>query len=148
MALSDEQVDVAVADILHEFHGRHQRLQQFFLKRFEQVRHHLLTDQPRERRSAAADRRLLHPGVFAGIGGPVQSVDGLAPRPVGPARRTRRFILSLRATGEGHISSITFRSGTIDAEQRDLARRADAVRHDCPTWCPTRSTTRPCFCAS
>src|SRR5258708_8557480 len=26
-----------------------------------------------------------------------------------------RFILSLRATGEGHISSITFRTGLLDA---------------------------------
>ena len=34
-------------------------------------------------------------------------------------------MLSLRATGEGHISSITFRSGTIDAENR--------IRMDEPT---------------
>lgn len=27
----------------------------------------------------------------------------------------RRFVMSLRAVGEGHISSIEFRSGTIDA---------------------------------
>ena len=38
---------------------------------------------------------------------------------------SRRFILSLRATGEGHISSITFRSGVIDAENR--------IRMDEPT---------------
>jgi predicted GH43/DUF377 family glycosyl hydrolase len=31
---------------------------------------------------------------------------------------TKRFILSLRATGEGHLSSITFRTGTIDPELR------------------------------
>ena len=29
-----------------------------------------------------------------------------------------RFILSLRATGEGHISSITFRTGIIHADHR------------------------------
>ena len=29
-----------------------------------------------------------------------------------------RFILSLRATGEGHISSITFRTGTVSAQHR------------------------------
>src|SRR5882724_5405558 len=29
-----------------------------------------------------------------------------------------RFILSLRATGEGHISSITFRTGTIHSDER------------------------------
>src|ERR1700689_1964715 len=28
---------------------------------------------------------------------------------------SRRFVLSLRAAGEGHVSSITFRSGTVDA---------------------------------
>src|SRR5204862_3277999 len=38
---------------------------------------------------------------------------------------SRRFVLSLRATGEGHISSITFRSGTIDA--------ANTIRIDEPT---------------
>jgi hypothetical protein len=31
---------------------------------------------------------------------------------------SRRFILSLRATGEGHISSITFRTGLIDKENK------------------------------
>ncbi len=38
---------------------------------------------------------------------------------------SRRFLVSLRATGEGHISSITFRSGTVDAECR--------IRMDEPT---------------
>src|SRR5205085_1361263 len=31
-----------------------------------------------------------------------------------------RFIISLRAVGEGHISSITFRSGVVDAENNIL----------------------------
>src|SRR6202035_574045 len=30
----------------------------------------------------------------------------------------RRFILSLRAVGEGHVSSLTFRSGSIAADGR------------------------------
>jgi predicted GH43/DUF377 family glycosyl hydrolase len=37
----------------------------------------------------------------------------------------QRFILSLRATGEGHISSITFRSGVIDGD--------NTIRIDKPT---------------
>ena len=36
----------------------------------------------------------------------------------GLAAGSRRFVLSLRATGEGHISSITFRSGVVDAENK------------------------------
>src|SRR5262249_2812219 len=31
---------------------------------------------------------------------------------------SKRFILSLRATGEGHVSSITFRSGVVDQDCR------------------------------
>jgi predicted GH43/DUF377 family glycosyl hydrolase len=38
---------------------------------------------------------------------------------------SKRFILSLRATGEGHISSITFRSGIVDAD--------NAIHMDHPT---------------
>ncbi len=36
----------------------------------------------------------------------------------GLPRGALRFILSLRATGEGHISSITFRMGTVSAQHR------------------------------
>src|SRR5688572_31439447 len=36
----------------------------------------------------------------------------------GLAKGVLRFIMSLRATGEGHISSITFRSGQISAQHR------------------------------
>ena len=50
---------------------------------------YLLTDQHLEREPPDADRLVLHPGVRAGIGGAVQSVDGLAPRPVGPGSRAR-----------------------------------------------------------
>ena len=36
----------------------------------------------------------------------------------GLPRGALRFILSLRATGEGHLSSITFRTGTVSAQHR------------------------------
>ena len=38
-----------------------------------------------------------------------------------------RFILSLRATGEGHISSITFRTGLLDADRQHHHRRRPPV---------------------
>ena len=43
-----------------------------------------------------------------------------------------RFVLSLRAVGEGHLSSITFRTGTIDAD--------NAITLDTP--CPLASVPR------
>ena len=40
------------------------------------------------------------------------------PDQTGLPKGALRFILSLRATGEGHISSITFRTGTVSAHHR------------------------------
>ncbi len=39
-----------------------------------------------------------------------------------------RFIMSLRATGEGHISSIEFRAGTIDRDGEDHPRSGLPLR--------------------
>ena len=41
-----------------------------------------------------------------------------------------RFLMSLRATGEGHLSSIVFRTGIIDAAGDVAARRSGAVQPD------------------
>src|SRR3954454_8194528 len=124
-SLSEPEVEGLLEQVMREFRERHQRTREFFLHRFDQVRHHLLTDEP-----ISESRRLLIGSYFtqeyalesAALFNPsmVWHTDqsGL---PVG----SRRFILSLRATGEGHISSITFRSGVIDAENR--------IRMDEPT---------------
>ena len=110
---------------MREFRERHQRTREFFLHRFDQVRKHLLTDQP-----VSESRRLLIGSYFT----QEYALESAAlfnpsmvwhPDQSGLPGGSRRFILSLRATGEGHISSITFRSGVIDAENR--------IRMDEPT---------------
>ena len=50
------------------------------------------------------------------------------PDQTGMPKGALRFILSLRATGEGHISSITFRTGTI---QRAKSHHPDAAGAVC-----------------
>jgi len=118
MALSDADVDTTLTAIVSEFHGRHQRLLQFFHDRFETVRHHLLTDTP-----LCESRRLLIGSYFT----QEYALESAAlfnpslvwhPDQSGLPAGTRRFILSLRATGEGHISSVGFRTGTIDPAGR------------------------------
>ncbi|HET7574082.1 MAG TPA: hypothetical protein VFJ99_03100, partial [Solirubrobacterales bacterium] len=124
-SLAESEVERLLAGVMGEFSGRHQRTREFFLHRFEQLRGHLLTD-----RAISEPRRLLIGSYFTQeyalesaalfnpsmVWHPDQS--GLPPG-------SRRFIVSLRATGEGHISSITFRSGAIDAGGR--------IRMDEPT---------------
>lgn len=118
MALSEDEVERLLSAVLQDFGDRHQKIQVFLLARFEQVRRHLLTDQ-----QLSLHRRLLI-GAYFTQEYALESAALFNPSMVWhpdqgdlPAG-SRRFILGLRATGEGHISSITFRSGAIDAECR------------------------------
>ncbi|MEP4684327.1 MAG: glycosidase, partial [Rhodopirellula bahusiensis] len=120
--LSELEVSQQIAHVLEEFHGRHQKPKPYFERRFRDLKHHLLTDTP-----MSENRRLLLGAYFTQeyalesaalfnpslVWHPDQSV-----LPSG----SRRFAMSLRAVGEGHISSIVFRSGTID---RDLSIEID-----------------------
>jgi predicted GH43/DUF377 family glycosyl hydrolase len=120
LSLPEEEAVAMLAQVLAEFKTRHQRLLDYFLVRFEFVRHLLPTDQP-----LSEDRKLLIGAYFtheysfeaAALFNP-----SIVPHPdqAGLPDGTLRFILSLRATGEGHISSITFRTGTIDAQGKIL----------------------------
>ena len=117
-SLSEPEVERILDSVMRDFRSRHQRTREFFLHRFEQVRAHLLTDG-----SIGESRRLLIGSYFS----QEYALESAAlfnpsmvwyPNQAGLPEGSRRFILSLRATGEGHISSITFRSGVIAAENR------------------------------
>jgi predicted GH43/DUF377 family glycosyl hydrolase len=126
MALSDADVERVLEIVMSEFHGRHQKLKNFFLTRFEHSREYLLTDQ-----AVSESRRLLIGAYFT----QEYSLESAAlfnpsmvwhPDQSGVPAGSKRFVLSLRATGEGHVSSITFRSGMVDAQgniQLDKATR-------------------------
>ncbi len=117
-SLSEAEVDLLLEDVMQEFRDRHQTTRQFFLRRFEQIRSHLLTDQP------LSENRKLLMGAYFTQEYALESAALFNPSMVwhpdqsGLPAGSRRFILSLRATGEGHISSITFRSGTVDAQNQ------------------------------
>ena len=124
-SLPEAEVDRLLEVVMSDFRQRHQRTREFFLHRFEQVRKHVLTDQP-----VSENRRLLIGSYFTSEYA-LESAALFNPSMVwhpdqsGLPEGTRRFVLSLRATGEGHISSITFRSGAIDSDNR--------IRMDEPT---------------
>ena len=117
-ALSEAEVDLLLEDVLREFRNRHQKTRQFFLRRFEQIKSHLLTDQP------LSENRKLLMGAYFTQEYALESAALFNPSMIwhpdqsGLHEGSRRFILSLRATGEGHISSITFRSGVIDGQNQ------------------------------
>jgi predicted GH43/DUF377 family glycosyl hydrolase len=118
MELSEATIEELLAGVLAEFHGRHQRLLQFFQERFEAVRQHLLTDRP------LSEARRLVIGSYFTQEYALESAALFNPSIVWHADQAglppgaRRFLISLRAIGEGHVSSVGFRSGTVDAAGR------------------------------
>lgn len=118
MTLSEKEVKKELRQVMTEFEERHQRLRDFFLNRFEQIKKHLLTDQ------VLSDERKLLIGAYFTQEYSIESAALFNPSMIWHPDQSdlpegsRRFILSLRATGEGHISSITFRTGVIDSENK------------------------------
>ena len=118
MSLPEDQVGPLLDEVSSEFSQRHQGIHKLFLDRFEQVRPMLAADG-----ELSEQRRLLIGSYFLAeysLESAALFNPSIVPHPdqTDLAPGALRFILSLRATGEGHISSITFRTGIIHADHR------------------------------
>lgn len=113
LALDQPQVSEVLQEVYSDFGGRHRELSQILLTHFERVRHHLPADL-----TLTEEQRLLI-GAFFTNEYALESAALFNPSIVPHPDQENlpdgavRIILSLRATGEGHISSITFRSGIL-----------------------------------
>jgi len=118
MALPEAEVVRLLAQVLGEFADRHEHIELIFQKRYAQVKIHLEPG-----RQPSPEQQMLIGAYFTHEYSPESAAlfnpsIVLHPDQSGLTRGALRFILSLRATGEGHISSITFREGKIGAQQR------------------------------
>ena len=118
MALSDEEVARLLGQVLGEFADRHEQVEKIFHARFAQVNMYLETGA-----TPSPERQLLIGAYFTHEYSPESAAlfnPSIVPHPDQSdlPKGALRFILSLRATGEGHISSITFRSGQVSAQHR------------------------------
>jgi predicted GH43/DUF377 family glycosyl hydrolase len=118
LLLSEAEVVEMLNQVLADFHTRHQRLRDYFLKRFATVRHLLPTDHH------LSDERALLIGAYFTHEYSLEAAalfnPSIVPHPDqnDVPEGSLRFVVSLRATGEGHISSITFRTGMVDLTGR------------------------------
>jgi predicted GH43/DUF377 family glycosyl hydrolase len=138
LALSEATVTETLAETYERFSLRHVDLTSVLERRFADVSHHL--ERPSE---LSLDRRRLIGAYFTHE----YSMDAAAlsnpsivraPYQEGVAEGSLRFILSLRAIGEGHLSSIQFRSGVIDEQGRialdETSKFARTAMHRPPTY--------------
>ncbi|OGS23620.1 MAG: glycosidase [Elusimicrobia bacterium RIFOXYB2_FULL_48_7] len=113
MALPESSVTKELNKVLNDFLLRHENIETVFLEHYALVQQYLFTDlQP------AREKQLLIGSCFSSeytFESAALFNPSIVPHPdqsnLPPG--SLRFIMSLRATGEGHISSLTFRTGTI-----------------------------------
>ena len=133
--LSEQEAEATLARTLARFSGRHRDLAETLEQNFELVAHRLGAGIRigRSRRQligayftqeyALEAAALFNPSIVAH---PDQ--EGCLPGEV-------RFVMSLRAVGEGHVSSIEFRTGTLGTESK--------IRLDPPGRFPDTGRPRP-----
>jgi len=114
--LSELEVEQEYERVKKLYSYRHKDIEKFFIRRYNEVKKYgpLNTD-------ISEIKKLLIGSYFSNE----YSLESAAlfnpsmvwhPDQSGLPSNKKRFIISLRATGEGHVSSIVFRSGVIDSD--------------------------------
>ena len=116
LALDSQAIVSQLDDVLENFEGRHRNLLETFEARAEVMEQalaaHVVFSRPQRQLIGAY---FLHEYSFeaSALFNP-----SIVPHPdqSDAPKGGLRFVLSLRATGEGHVSSLTFRAGTVAAD--------------------------------
>jgi predicted GH43/DUF377 family glycosyl hydrolase len=116
LALDPEAAASLLADVLENFQGRHRNLLETFELRADEMEGALTTHAS----FSEIQRQLLGAYFLNEYSFEASALfnPSIVPHPDqrGAPEGGLRFILSLRAVGEGHVSSLTFRTGTIAAD--------------------------------
>ena len=114
LALDDDEVERSLGDVAARFEHRHRDLIDTFRRHADE-----LTERLDPRCELSETRRLLLGATFTNE----YAIEGAAlcnpsmvahPDQTGIPEGSLRFVMSVRAIGEGHRSSIEFRTGTVD----------------------------------
>lgn len=114
--MDDTEVRKTLDRVIAEFGWRHLDLRQYLIKNYKAVEPAIISDTP------LSDERKLLIGAYFTQEYALESAalfnPSIVPHPVQEnlPEGAVRFILSLRAVGEGHISSIVFREGIVHAD--------------------------------
>ena len=117
-AQSDADVKEHLDKIFRDFSSRHIKVKDTFIQRYEDVKHFQITDL-----EPSYERKLLIGSYFTSefsLESAALFNPSIVPHPDQsnlPGGSTH-FIMSLRAVGEGHVSSVEFRCGTIDKDNK------------------------------
>jgi predicted GH43/DUF377 family glycosyl hydrolase len=116
LSLTEEETEDYLAEVTAEFASRHSDIRAIWRSHFERVKSQVFSSRP-----LSETRQLYIGALFSGEYAMESAAlfnPSIVPHPdqSGLAEGELRFIMSLRATGEGHISSIEFRCGIVRAD--------------------------------
>ncbi len=113
--LNERYVEENLENVMHEFGNRHRNIHEVFLGHFREIKNQYANDLM----NFSVNKQLLLGAFFTkeySIQAAALFNPSIVPHPdqhgLNPGEK--RFIISLRATGEGHISSIIFKTGIVD----------------------------------
>jgi len=116
--LTDENVDECLDKIKKDFANRHHNLDEILLRHFKKVENQF---KEKDLSLLSSQKKLLTGAYFT----KEYSIESAAlfnpsiilhPDQSGLQQGEQRFIMSLRATGEGHISSMVFKTGIVNKQ--------------------------------
>lgn len=118
LSLSEKQQQENLTQILRDFSKRHRSVSRIFEKHFNRLAH-LFKDMNVDVNTLTSTQKVLI-GAYFTMEYSIESAAFFNPSIIEDPDQSetgvgeKRVILSFRATGEGHISSVVFRSGIID----------------------------------
>lgn len=124
LKLSESEVEKQLEETLRLFSDRHRNLKELLMRHYDRVSEYVI------KKETITESQKLLIGAFFTMEYSIESAalfnPSIVPHPDQSllAEGSMRFIMSLRATGEGHISSIVFRSGIVD---KNLSFNFDSV---------------------
>lgn len=112
--LDDDDVNHLLDSVFHDFSARHRNFRETLEKNFEAICQFVP-----KRLTLSSEQRLLLGAYFTceyAVEAAALFNPSIVPSPdqSGVEKGSVRFIMTFRATGEGHVSSIEFRSGIVD----------------------------------
>jgi len=118
LAMPEKEVNIAMSQLLRGFSRRHRNISRIFEKHFDKLTPIFDNIEVNKEDLSSAQKALI--GSYFTMEYSIESAAFFNPSIIEHPDQSeiganeKRVIFSFRATGEGHISSIVFRSGTLD----------------------------------
>lgn len=139
LLMTDVDVNCALEGINREFSRRHRNISEIFYRHFDKTKG-IIDGMQFDKEKITDDRKLLI-GAYLTMEYSIESAAFFNPSMVedfdqsGLEKGEKRVVISFRATGEGHVSSIVFRRGILDKDNNlrmmrigDSIEKADLLR--------------------